>query len=274
MLEKSETLRLVSLQMLLAAIIFLVPSTAAAQTDEDDDFISPVRPTVSESATIQKKGVLQIEYGGDFDFSAPDFRNGQAGQLGVYFAVNKRLRLDFELETVVSREDNRTRRRETGIGDINLGFKAIARDRPQERLGVAFSYSLKLPAASAEKELGTGKIDHNLRLIFNRTYDKNDFVVNFSYLNVGREMSEKRDSGAQIVFTFERELTKKFGIIGEVFGNTVDEQQPRGIYLNGALTYKINKRLRFDAGVRPGFGSAAPRIGVFGGLVFGSGFHK
>jgi len=224
-------------------MLLFLPLIVAAQDDEN--FISPVRPTVSESATIPKKGVLQIETGGDFDFDSPDFRNQQAALLGVYFAVNKRLRLDFEFDTVVSQKD-RMGMRQTGIGDVNLGFKAIARDKPKERLTVAFSYSIKLPAASEEKELGTGKVDHNLRLIFNRTYDKNDFVVNFSYLNVGREMSDKRDSGAQVVFTFERELPKKFGIVLEVFGNTVDEEQPRGIYLLGAVTYKVNKRLRFD----------------------------
>ena len=227
-----------------------------------------MRPTVSEGASVQKKGVLQIEYGGDFDFDAPDFRNEQVAPLGVYYAVNKRLRLDFEFETVTSQE-NRMEMRETGIGDVNLGFKAIARDEPKERLAVAFSYSVKLPTASEEKELGTGKVDHNLRLIFNRAYGKNDFTVNFSYLNVGREMSDRSDSGAQVVFTYERELPKRFGIIAETFGNTVDEEQPRGLYVLGALTYKINKRLRFDIGARPGFGRDAPKFNFFFGLSVG-----
>lgn len=257
----------VRLLTLAAAVLFL-PLIVAAQ-DGDEDYISPVRPTVSESASIQKKGVLQVEYGADFDFNAPDFRNRQTAPSGIYFAVNKRLRLDFEFETAASRE-NRMRMRETGIGDVNLGFKAIARDKPKERLAVAFSYSIKLPAASEEKDLGTGRIDHNLRAIFNRTYGKNDFVVNFSYLNVGRGGgSDRRDSGAQVVFTYERELPKRFGIIIETSGNTVDEQQPRGIYTLGALTYKINKRLRFDLGARPGFGRAAPNFNLFFGLSVG-----
>ncbi len=252
----------------LLVVVVIFSFSVQGQDEEDDDLISPVRPTVSESATIQKKGVLQLEYGGDFDFDTPDFHNQQSAPLGIYFAVNKRLRLDFELETVMSQE-NRMRMRETGIGDVRLGFKAIARDKPKEQLAVAFSYSVKLPAASEEKELGTGKVDHNLRLIFNRTFGKNDFVFNASYLNVGREGEDKRDSGAQAVFTIERELPKKFGIIGEVFGNTVDEEQPRGLYVLGALTYKVNKRLQFDVGARPGFGRDAPRIGIFFGLSVG-----
>lgn len=242
--------------LLLSVLILLLSFAAVAQDDEEEDFISPARPSVSESAAIQKTGVLQIETGGDFDFRSPDYRNRQSAPLGIYFAADKRLRLDLEVETVVSQKDS-SGMRETGIGDARLGFKAIARDKPKERLAVAFAYTIKLPAASEEKELGTGKIDHDLRLIFNRKLDKTDVIFNASYLNVGREMSNRRDSGAQAVFTVERELPNKFGIIGEVFGNTVDEKQPRGIYLLGALTYKVNKRLQFDIGARPGFGRDA-----------------
>jgi hypothetical protein len=262
------TLNQFRFQILILTAVLILSSFAFGQDFDEEDFIAPVRPTISESATIQKKGVLQIEYGGDFDFDAPDFINRQAAPLEIYFAASKRLRLDFEFETVVSQK-NPTHQRETGIGDVNLGFKAIARDKPKEHLAVAFAYSIKLPVASAEKKLGTGRVDHNLRAIFNRTYGKNDLIVNFSYLNIGHEMSDKRDSGAQAVFTFEHEFPKKFSLIGEISGNTVDEQQPRGIYLLGALTYKISKRLRFDIGARPGFGRDAPRIGIVAGIVVG-----
>jgi hypothetical protein len=250
-------------------LTFVLCCVAAGQETEDDDFIDPTRPTVSESAMIQKKGVLQLEYGGDFDFRSPDFRNRQSAPLNLQFAVNKRVRLDFGFETVVSQKDSMGMR-ESGVGDVSLGFKAIARDKPKERLGIAFAYSVKIPTASEEKNLGTGRVDHNLRLIFNRTPGKNDFVFNVSYLNVGREDSERRASGAQAAFSFERKLPKKFSIITELFANSVDEKQPRGIYFLEALTYKINKRLRFDVGARPGFGRDAPKIGLFAGLTVGA----
>ncbi len=256
----------------LLTLILILPFAAIAQeeqNDEDEDYISPVRPTVSDSATIQKKGVLQIETGGDFDFDAPDFRNRQSAPLGVYFAVNKRLRLDFEMDAVASQKDSMTRMRETGIGDVHLGFKAIARDKPKERLAAAFVYSIKLPTASEEKNLGTGRVDHNLRLILHRTFDKTDYIFNAAYLNNGREDGNRRDSGAQAVFTVECELSRKFDIVGEIYGNTIEENQPRGIYLLSALIYKVNKRLHFDIGVRPGFGRDAPKIGLFAGLTAG-----
>ena len=73
-------------------------------------------------------------------------------------------------------------------------------------------------------------------------------LVNFSSLNVGREMSDKRDSGAQVILGYDHKLTKKFDIIIEYFGNTIDEKQTRGIYLFGVLSYKINKRRRCQFG--------------------------
>lgn len=253
--------------------VLLCISTVAAQSDEDDDYIVPVRPSVSESANIQKKGVLQIETGADFDFAAPDFRNSQTESLGFYYAATERLRLDFELETFAS-EKGLAGERETGIGDLSLGFKTVLRGDPDKHLAAAFSYSVKLPTASAEKNLGTGKIDHNLRFILDRSIGKNDYTLNVSYLNVGREMTRNRDSGAQVILRYDRKLTKKLEIINEIFGNTVDEDQPRGIYLNEALTYKISKRLQLDVGARPGFGRDAPRIGIFAGIVLGIGKSK
>ncbi|MBA2645661.1 MAG: transporter [Pyrinomonadaceae bacterium] len=249
------------------AIILLLPFVTFGQ-DEDDDFIDPTRPSVSESATVQRAGVLQLEYGGDFDFRSPEFRSQQSGPLGLQFAVSDRVRLDLDVDTVVSQKD-RMGDRATGVGDVSLGFKAIARDEPKERLAVAFAYSIKLPAASDEKELGSGRVDHNVRLIFNRTLGKTDVVMNFSYLNVGRDDSDRRASGAQAIFAIDYELPKNFGIITEFYGQSVDDEQPRGLYVLGALTYKVNRRLRLDVGARPGFGRDAPRVGLFAGLTIG-----
>lgn len=248
---------------LAAAII----SNAQSKPD-DDDYLSPVRPTVSDSGKIQKKGVLQVEYGVDADFRASDYTNSQTTPLGIYLAVSNRLRLDAEIETVASQK---MLNRETGIGDVSLGFKALLRTDPEKRLAVGFSYDAKLPAADEKKGLGSGRIDHTARLILDRTYGKNDFIANFGYLNVGREDSSRRASGAQLVLAYERELPKNFGAQFELIGNSVDEARPRGIYFLSALTYKIGKRFVLDFGARPGFGADAPKFNLFGGITVGAG---
>lgn len=69
-------------------------------------------------------------------------------------------------------------------------------------------------------------------------------------------------------------MSKKFDIVGEIYGNTIEENQPRGVYLLGALIYEVNKRLHFDIGVRPGFGLDAPKIGLFAGLTVANSYRK
>lgn len=246
-------------------LVALSPCLAFAQ---EDDFIDATRPSVSESATIQRAGVLQIEPGIDSDFRAPDYRSQQSMPIAFRFAASDRLRLDLDVDALVSQLDLQGDRT-TGMGDTALGFKAIAIDKPKERVALAFSYSIKLPTASEDKGLGSGRVDHNLRLILNRTFDKTDAVINASYLNIGRDDSDKRADGAQVIFTATRELPKNFGLIAELYGQSVDEAQPRGVYALGALTYKINRRLRVDAGVRRGWSSDAPDFGVFAGFTIG-----
>lgn len=241
---------------------------ANAQQDDEDEYLSPVRPTISDSGKIQKKGVLQIEYGIDTDFRAPDYLNRQTTPLGIYYAVNRRLRLDLEIETVTSQK---LLGRETGIGDVTLGFKTLLRTDPDKHLAIGIAYDVKLPAANANKNLGTGRVDHDVRVIFDRAYGKNDFIANFAYLNIGRDDSFKRASGGQVVLAYERELPKKIGLQFELIGNSVNESPARGIYTLAALTYKIGKRFVFDFGVRPGFGKDAPKFNVFGGITIGAG---
>lgn len=241
--------------------------TISAQQEADDDYLSPVRPTVSDSGKIQKKGVLQVEYGIDSDHHAPDYRNRQIAPLGIYYAVNKHLRLDFELDTFASQK---ALERETGIGDVNLGFKTIFLTEPEKRLAIGLTYDVKLPAADKDRSLGTGRIDHNIRMIFDRKYGKNDFIANFGYLNVGRDDSDKRASGGQLILAYERELPKNLGAQFEIIANSINEAQPRGIYTLGALTYKISKRFVLDFGVRPGIGHDAPKFNVFSGITIGS----
>lgn len=252
------------------ALILLLPPLAALgqQAGEDDDLIDPTRPTVLESATVPRPGVLQLEYGMSTYF-ARNADGARTTPLGFRFAPNRRVRLDFDVDPVTS-ERQPGGRRMIGVGDTSLAFKFIPRTDPERRLAAAFSYSVKLPSASADKGLGSGRTDHNLRLILQRTPGKMDLVFNASYLNVGRDDSNRRASGAQAVIAVGRELPRGLGVVGEAYGQTVDEPAGRrGAYTQGVVTYKVNQRLRFDTGVRFGLGGDTQRVGVVAGIVVG-----
>ena len=61
----------------------------------------------------------------------------------------------------------------------------------------------------------------------------------------------------------------KFGIVGEIAGQSEDDVQPKGVFALGALTYKADKHVQFDVGARFGLNPAAPRVGIFAGVVVG-----
>ena len=48
------------------------------------------------------------------------------------------------------------------------------------------------------------------------------------------------------------------------------EEMTRCILYLGAVIYKVNKRMQFDAGIRPGFGADVPNFNFFFGLSVGA----
>lgn len=256
-----------------AALLCLLPLAAASQCGgggtADDDYIDPTRPTILESATTPKPGVLQVE-SGITSYSGANSAGERTSPLGLRFAPNKCIRLDFDLNVFTSQREMQSERRMIGVGDAGLAFKYIFRTEPKKRLAVAASYAVALPTASREKNLGSGRVNHAVQLILQRTFGKNDFVFNALYLNNGREDANGRLSGAQAVAAYTRELPKNFSLTNEIYAQTIDAAGgARGIYTQTVFARKINKRLRLDTGIRFGFGEDAPRVGLVGGIVVG-----
>lgn len=114
-------------------------------------------------------------------------------------------------------------------------------------------------------------MDHRVTAILSKKVGETDLDFNVAYLNVGREDSDRRASGGLAALAFSHEFQNNFGVDGELSGNSVDDAQPRGIYVLGALTYKVSRRLRLDGGLRFGLNPEAPRVGVFAGFTVGAG---
>ena len=234
--------------------------------EEEEDFIKPSRPTIANPAEFQKPGVLQIEYGYDGNFRSDEFYSQQTAPLTVRFAASERVLLDFNLDTVIS-EVNEMRERKTGVGDTRVGVQVLALKDTERHPALAFAYYVKLPSASSEKELGTGRTDHRVVVLLSKKIGKTDIDFNVAYLNVGREFGDERASGGQAAFAVSHEFKNKFGITGEIAGQSEDDVQPKGVFALGALTFKANKRVQFDAGMRFGLSREAPRVGVFAGIT-------
>ena len=255
------------------ALLFLTLTIAASSRQsqsEDEDYIKPSRPTVANPAEIQKPGVMQIEYGYDSNFRSSEFRFQQSAPLNIRFAAGSRLLLEAEVETVLSQREEPGDELQTGIGDTRLGFQVVAVKETEERPALSFAYAVKIPTASESKMLGTGRFDHRITALLSKKLGENtDLDVNVAYLNVGREDSRRRADGGLAAVSLSHEFENKFGFEAELSGLSLDDVQPKGVYALGAVTYKFNKRLRFDTGMRFGLSGEAPRVGIFAGFTVG-----
>ena len=258
-------------QLIIPTTDSLPPNTLQAQSgkqEEEEEFINPARPGVSNPAEFQKPGVLQIEYGYDASFRASGFRLQQTAPVALRFAATSHLLFELDLDTVNSQTDER-RTHMTGIGDTRIGFQIVTLKDTEKHPALAFAYYAKLPTASTEKGLGTGRVDHKIITLLSKKFGETDVDFNAAYLIVGREEERGWVTGGQAALGISREFENNYGFEAELSGQTKDDAQPPGLYALGALTYKVNKRFVFDSGMRFGLTQDAPRVGVFAGVTVG-----
>lgn len=248
--------------------------TAAAPQEEEEEFIKPGRPSVADPAEIQKAGVLQVEYGYDGLFRSGEFRSQHAAPFALRFAATGSLLFLFEIDSVKSETDRETRGRAAGVGDAHLGLQAVALKETEAHPALAFAYKVKLPTASEEKGLGTGRFDHKFTFLLSKKIGQTDLDFNGALIVNGRGGEPGWDHGGLGAFAVSREIGKSFGVEVEVSGMSLDDALPRGLYALGSLNYKVSKRTRLDWGARFGLNPEAPRFGLFGGLVFGAGGYQ
>ena len=274
------TQRKIILRILFLFIFAIFGFNAEAQTpsptpDTEPDFIVPARPTVSNPAQFQRPGVLQLEVGYDANFNARDsFKNQQDVPLALRFAVNRRVLIEVDTDSPYSLRDPGGVT-ETGAGDTQLGIQAVLLPENESRPGVAVAYYIKLPTADENKGLGTGRVDHSFIGLISKTVDKTTVDFNAIYLLAGETSSKEHASSGQAAFAVTQNLTKKFGVQGEISGSSRNDRQPGMMFGLGVVTYQINRRTVIDGGLRFGLTQDAPRVGIVAGVTFGiAGFYK
>jgi hypothetical protein len=268
----SITMRKIFLRLLpLALAVPLAASVARAQTqasqDDEPDFIVPARPTASNPAEFQKPGVLQLEYGFNGNWRAPEGASAEDTPLALRFAVSRRLLLEFDADSPVSQAVGGFRT--TGAGDTQLGVQVVLQHEAESRPGVAVAYYVKLPTASASEGLGTGRVDHNFFALVSRKFGETVFDFNAVYLLAGRTTNDGHASSAQAALAASRNITRRVGLQGELSGFTRNDAQAGALFGLGVVTFQLNRRLVFDGGVRVGLNGEAPRVGAVAGLTVG-----
>jgi hypothetical protein len=274
--RNARTKRVVTRLLLLALLFATARGAAHAQTaqaqgasnDDEPDFIVPARPTVSNPAEFQRPGVLQLEYGFNTNRHAPGGASEEDTPLALRFAVSRRLLLELDTDSPFSQSSGGARAT-TGPGDTQLGAQAVLRHEDARGPGVALAYYVKLPTASASEGLGTGRFDHFALALISKKLGETVFDFNAIYLLAGRTTERGRASSTQAALAASRNVTRRFGLQGELSGLTRNDAQPGALFALGVVTYQLNRRLVIDCGLRSGLTPEAPRVGAVAGLTVG-----
>ncbi|MEG9438076.1 hypothetical protein JAO29_18165 [Edaphobacter sp. HDX4] len=229
--------------------------------------LSPTRPTVANSVTMQNRRVLQIETGYDaFPQKIPG--NSQTFDTTLTYTPLTRLRLDFGWSSWNHRESGGEAT--NGVGTIGVGGKIeIRKDRPRfPALGL--QYGAELPTASESSLQGYGQ---QIILILNHHYGKEgkfNVIVNGSMIQSDCRTREGCTYGGQQSIAMAYRLQKKTRLYAEVFGQNVPQSNaPPGTYFFTGLFHQFTDAFGINGGMRFGLTDHSASVGTTIGLVFG-----
>jgi Putative MetA-pathway of phenol degradation len=227
---------------------------------------NPNRPTVSNPAHITQYGVLELEYGWDRLWPEEGIGQTFAGGL-LKFGLLCDIELRWNTTSFLSQADA-TGTHQT-FGDNWLGTE-IRFHRQTTRLPtMAFGYAFKIPSASTENGLGTGRVDHSFTFGASENIAHFNFDFNFTQLLVGRPTASGFDKNQQLALAFSHDIHRGLQFAGEFYGETqLNKTTPGFASSLWALTYTVIPRLVIDAGFEAGLTSGGPHRHAFFGATY------
>jgi len=232
----------------------------------DSIVANPNRPTVANPADITQYGVLELEYGWDRTWSDAGAHHTVLGGL-LKFAVLCDVELRWNTTSFLSQTDATGAHR--GFGDNWLGPQVRVYRQTKRVPTLAFAYAAKIPSASTEDGLGTGRVDHSFTFLASKDIAGFHYDFNATHLWIGRENTSGFDQNDQLNLAFSRPIHGGLGFTGEFYGDTqLNQNTPSFASSLWALTYTINPRLVIDGGFEGGLTSGGPHRHVFAGLTY------
>jgi Putative MetA-pathway of phenol degradation len=213
---------------------------------------NPGRPTVADPADVSEYGVLEMEYGWNHTWLGEQVHENDFGAL-LKFSVLCDLEIRWSPDTLVRQGG------QTGFGDNWIGAQYRFYHQTHKVPAMAVSYMVKIPSASAARNLGSGRVDQQIKFLASKDLGATHFDFNASALVIGRPVGGGRDSAAEIDLSFSHPVWSKLGLTGEIYGDTrLNNFNPGFTSTLWALTYTLTPRLVVDAGMDTALTSNAP----------------
>ena len=220
---------------------------------------NPNRPTVANPADITQYGVLELEYGVDHLWLEGSVHQTSLGGL-LKFGLLCDLELRWTMGSFLSQADS-TGTHST-FGDNWLGPQIRVYRQTKRVPTVAFGYALKIPSASTDNGLGSGRVDHDFGILVSKDIAHVHFDFNATHFWIGRAGASGFDQNDQVNLAFSRSIHGGLGF---------NQRTPGFASSLWALTYTITPRLVIDGGFEGGLTSGGPHRHIFAGLTYAIG---
>ncbi len=231
--------------------------------------MSPTRPTIANSATVQSPGVLQVETGYD---AYPQRVPGDQQTVDTFLSYTplSRLRLDYAWSAFNHQQD--ASGTTDGVGTIAIGGKVELRKEQYHRAapGLAVQYEAELPTASASALQGYGQ---QFIFLMNHHYGRDgdlDVILNGSLVQADCQTPGGCTYGGQQSFALSYHVQRDTRLYAEVFGqNNSQSNTPPGTYVFCGFYHEFGEAFGIDGGLRFGVSDHSASFGTTVGLVFG-----
>jgi hypothetical protein len=232
----------------------------------DSTAANPNRPTVSNPAHVTQYGVLEIEYGWDRFWPQQNITQTSLGGL-LKFGMFCDIEFRWNTNSFFSQSEA-TGTHET-FGDNWLGTE-IRMHRQTSRLPtMALSYSFKIPSATTENGLGSGRMDHSFTFGASESIAGFNLDFNVTQFLIGRTGRSGFDGNQLVALAFSHGIRGRLQFAGEFYGeNKLNQTTPAFASSLWALTYTVTPRLVIDGGFEAGLTSGGPHRHMFFGATY------
>ena len=227
---------------------------------------NPNRPTVANPADITQFGVLELEYGFDQPWLEEVAQAKAVGGL-LKFGTLCDVELRWNTTSFLSQTDASGTHQ--GFGDNWLGPQIRFYRQTKRVPTLAFAYAIKIPSASTEDGLGTGRVDHAFTFLASKEIAHFHFDFNITEFLIGRPNASGFDQNQLLNLAFSHFIHGKLQFTGEFYGQTQLNQTTPGFASSlWALTYTVVPRLVIDGGFEHTLTAGGPNLHAFVGVTY------
>lgn len=231
-----------------------------------EDAPKPPRELFTTGAGVTDPGVLQLNAGAQ-SCSGRDGSKARSfpGELDLGICSWLDLRASWNGPTTLRDPSGASR---SGGADPMIGGQAQALRQERAGLDLGLAYWHKLPRASVEKGIGTGKADDTLLITASRTCGRWEFDLNAGADWLGQQDTGGRERQGVLSLAVTRAFAPGWNLALDTYALAATAQGPRTATSILALSRDLGPRLTVDLGVEAGLTREAQRLTLDAGLVW------